>query len=106
MNPSKSKASMTMAYVLLDTRITDPETYEVYKGKVVPIVESFGGEYLARGGAMDVVQEELWSPTRLVLLRFPSMDKARGFIDSDAYAPVKAMRLGASDATLVILEGV
>lgn len=97
---------MPLAYVLVDTKISDPETYEVYKAKVVPIVQNHGGEYLARGGAMEVVQQELWSPTRLVLLRFPSMDQARGFVDSPEYQPVKAMRLGASEATLVIFEGV
>ncbi|MGB1147609.1 MAG: DUF1330 domain-containing protein [Alphaproteobacteria bacterium] len=97
---------MPVAYIIVDTKISDPETYEVYKSKVVPIAASYGGEYLARGGAMEIVQDELWSPTRLVLLRYPSMDQARAFLNSEEYAPVKDMRLGASEATLVIFEGV
>ena len=96
---------MKPAYLILDTVIDDPATYDVYKGKVVPIVASFGGEYLIRGGEMQVEQDELWSPTRMVMIKFPSVTQARAFLDSDEYAPVKAMRLGASKATAVIVEG-
>ena len=41
----------------------------------------------------------------MVLLKFPSVERAKSFLDSDDYAPVKAMRLGASKATAVIVEG-
>ena len=71
----------------------------------MPIVTAFGGEYIARGGALDVVQDELWSPTRIVLLKFPSMARAKGFVDSPEYAPVKQMRMDNSRGTFVIVEG-
>lgn len=96
---------MKPGYIVVDTKIYDSEAYEAYKAKVFPIVESFGGEYLIRGGEMIVDQEELWSPTRIVLLKFPSVAQAKAFLDSDEYAPVKAVRLGASQATAVIVEG-
>jgi uncharacterized protein (DUF1330 family) len=41
----------------------------------------------------------------MVMIKFPSVAQARAFLDSDEYAPVKAMRLGASKATAVIVEG-
>ena len=93
------------AYIVVDVDIHNPEIYEEYKQNVVPIVTSFGGEYIARGGALDVVQDELWRPTRMVLLKFPSMDQAKAFVDSPEYAPVKQMRLDNSAGTLVIVEG-
>ena len=65
------------AYILVDVDIHNPEIYESYKQQVVPIVTAFGGEYIARGGALDVVQDELWSPTRIVLLKFPSMARPK-----------------------------
>jgi uncharacterized protein (DUF1330 family) len=55
---------------------------------------------------MDVIQEELWSPTRMVLLKFPSRARALEFMHSKEYAPVKQMRLDNSAGSLVILEGV
>ena len=93
------------AYIVVDVDIHNPEIYEEYKQNVVPIVTAFGGEYIARGGALDVVQDELWRPTRMVLLKFPSMDQAKAFVDSPEYAPVKKMRLDNSAGTLVIVEG-
>lgn len=93
------------AYIVVDVDIHNPEIYEDYKKQVVHIVTAFGGEYIARGGALDVIQDELWRPTRMVLLKFPSVAQAKGFLDSPEYAPVKQMRLDNSTGTLVIVEG-
>ena len=93
------------ASILVDVDIHNPEIYESYKEQVVPIVKAFSGEYIARGGALDVVQDELWSPTRIVLLKFPSMARANAFMYSPEYAPVKQMRMDNSTGTLVIVEG-
>ena len=96
---------MSKAYVLVDTKISNFENYEIYKSKAKPIAEKFGGKYLTRGGEMDVVQSDLWSPTRLVLVEFPSIDSARAFHNSEEYADVKKLRLENAESTLVIIEG-
>ena len=96
---------MSKAYVLVDTKISNNENYEVYKSKAKLIAEKFGGKYLTRGGEMDVVQSDLWSPTRLVLVEFPSIEKARAFHSSEDYADVKKIRIENAESTLVILEG-
>ncbi|WP_455372229.1 DUF1330 domain-containing protein [Limibacillus halophilus] len=93
------------AYLIVDTKIKDPEAYEKYKGLAKPLVEKNGGEYLARGGALHVAEADLWSPERLVIIRFPSMEQARGFLESEEYAPVRAIRQAAADCTLSIVEG-
>jgi len=94
------------AYVIVDVRIDDTDAYEIYKKQVVPIVASYGGEYLVRGGQMDIIQSELWTPTRMVVLRFPSRERAMAFMNSPEYAPVKQMRLDNSAGTAVVVEGV
>lgn len=94
------------AYIVVDTEITDPERYEDYKRLAKPIVEAFGGTYLARGGDIHVVDAELWEPTRVVLLEFPDVASARAFADSDEYAPVAAMRHEYANSTVVIIDGV
>jgi uncharacterized protein (DUF1330 family) len=93
------------AYVIVDTKIHDPEAYERYKALARPIAEKYGGEYLVRGAEIDLVDAELWTPTRIVLLRFPDRAAARAFNDSEEYAPVKAMRHEHADSTLFIVEG-
>ena len=63
------------AYMIVDCVLDNPELYEQYKLKAKPLVEAFGGEYLARGGALTVKENDLWSPTRIVLLRFADAAK-------------------------------
>lgn len=97
--------SQKPGYVIVDVDIHDTEAYETYKQRVVPLVEKYGGEYLARGGQLDIITEQRWSPIRMVLLKFPTMDAAKTFMDSEEYAPVRKMREDNSTGTVVLLEG-
>ena len=65
------------AYILVDVKIKNDVNYDKYKKLAKPLVEKFGGEYLTRGGHMEVILDELWSPTRLVLVKFPNLKKQR-----------------------------
>ena len=73
--------------------------------QVKPLVESMGGEYLARGGAQDVLEGD-WNPTRIVLFKFPDMASSRRLFSSDEYAPLRELRRTCSTGHVVIVEGV
>lgn len=94
------------AYLIVDTKISNPEAYEDYKVQAATIAARFGGVYRARGGALDVIDTELWSPTRVVIIEFPDMASARGFIDAPDYQPLKAIRHASAQSTLFVLEGI
>lgn len=94
------------AFVLVDTKITNADDYETYKALARPIAEKYGGVYRTRGGAMDIVEDQLWTPTRIVLVEFPDMDAARAFLNSKEYEPVKKLRHENAQCTLAILEGI
>jgi uncharacterized protein (DUF1330 family) len=91
-------------YVIVNITIRDPVLYEEYKRLAAPTVSAYGGRYLVRGGAVDA-REGAWTPSRLVVLEFPSMAKARAWWDSPEYAPAKAIRQSCADTQLVITEG-
>ena len=93
------------AFLIVDTKIENPDEYEKYKKLAKPIAEKYGGTYRARGGEMDIRETDLWTPTRVVIIEFPDMDSARAFVDSDEYAPVKPMRLNNAKCTLFIVDG-
>lgn len=93
------------AFLIVDTLIENPEAYEEYKSLAKPIAEKYGGSYRARGGAMDVRETDLWTPTRIVIIEFPDMESARAFVDSKEYAPVKPMRRDNAKCTLFIVDG-
>ena len=96
---------MASAYLIVDTKILDAARYEEYKNLAKPIIERFGGEYLARGGELYSNQCDLWTPTRIVVIKFESMQKAQRFLTSDEYRPVKDIRIKAAQSTTLLVEG-
>jgi uncharacterized protein (DUF1330 family) len=93
------------AYVIFDIHVDDPDAYAPYRGPAGESVKAHGGRYLARGGACDVLEGE-WDVDRLVVLEFPSMERARAWYESDEYQAVAPIRQGASRGRGVLIEGV
>ena len=91
------------AYVIANIDVKDPVRYQDYI-KMSPVsIAKFGGRFVARGGKTEVL-EGAWVPKRLVLLEFPSAERAREWWASDEYAPAKALRQATSSGELVIVE--
>jgi uncharacterized protein (DUF1330 family) len=93
------------AFVIANVTIVDPVRYEDYKRMVPATLVPFGGRFVARGGETQVLEGD-WRPSRLVLLEFPSVERARAWWDSPEYAEARALRQATSTGTLIILEGV
>ena len=51
-------------------------------------------------------ENELWTPTRLVIVHFQSRNDAEAFPSSDEYAPIKAVRYKNAKTTLCIVDGI
>ncbi|SEB25798.1 DUF1330 domain-containing protein [Variovorax sp. YR216] len=92
------------AYLIAQTEIRDHETYDRYKGQVLPIIQKFGGRFIVRGGSLEVLEGD-WTPGRLVVIEFPSMEHIRDWFASPEYAPLLAMRQQAATDYLVAVEG-
>ena len=93
------------AYVIVDVNVHDPVAYEKYKQLAAPTVAAYGGKYIARGGKTEVL-EGSWTPGRLVILEFETIDQARAWLDSPEYAPIRRMRHDTADSKMVVIEGV
>ncbi len=93
------------AFLIVDTAIENAEAYEEYKRLAKPVAEQYGGTYRVRGGALDVIETDLWAPTRIVIIEFPDRESARAFVDSPEYAPVKPLRRNNARCTLFIVDG-
>ena len=93
------------AYIVVDIDIHNAPGLEEYRRLVPGTVAKYGGRFVVRGGAFQVL-EGAWQPKRLVLLEFPSTEQAKRWYDSEEYRPLKAMRLKASTANLVLVDGV
>ncbi len=93
------------AYIIVDVKITDPQRYEDYKkltpGSLVP----FDGKFIVRGGPTETLEGD-WNPGRIVVLEFPSAEKAKSWWSSNGYAPAKAIRQAASISRMILVEGI
>jgi uncharacterized protein (DUF1330 family) len=94
------------AYVIVDTKLTNPEAYEEYKVKARPIIEKFGGIYRARGGKLEILEDDLWHPSRLVVIEFASMEQALTCLRSSEYLKVKPLRHANAQSTVVVVDGI
>jgi len=92
------------AYVLVEIEVLDQERYETYKQLAPSSIAIYGGRYLARGGDVETL-EGTWSPNRLVILEFPSVDQAKAWWDSTEYEQAKALRQAAAHTRMIVVEG-
>ncbi|MFO7256462.1 MAG: DUF1330 domain-containing protein [Bacteroidota bacterium] len=92
------------AYIIVDVTITDPSRYEEYKKLTPASVEPFGGKFIVRGGTAERLEGD-WQPGRIVVIEFPSLEKAKEWWSSDVYAPAKALRQSASITQMIVAEG-
>ena len=92
------------AYILVDVTITNPSRYEDYKKLTPDSLQPYEGRFIARGGTTETLEGD-WEPGRIVMLEFPSMEKAKAWWSSDGYAPAKAIRQSASKTRMIVVEG-
>jgi uncharacterized protein (DUF1330 family) len=92
------------AYVVVEVEVQDPERYETYKQLAPPSIAQYGGRYVARGGEVATL-EGTWSPKRLVILEFPSVERAKAWWSSAEYAEAKALRQASARTQMIVVEG-
>jgi uncharacterized protein (DUF1330 family) len=93
------------AYILVQVDVTNAQQYQEYAKLSPGIVASFGGRFLARAGRTLTLEGPPARP-RVVLLEFPSFEKAQEFYQSPAYVAARKVRDGAAQAQFVLVEGV
>ena len=93
------------AYLIVDYILDDADLYEQYRSKARPIIEKFGGQYLARGGRITLRETDLWSPTRLVLIKFSDVEAANRCLDSFEYQQILTISKKSARRTAVVFEG-
>ena len=93
------------AYVIVDIEITDPVRYEEYRRLAAPTVTAHGGRYLVRGGGVEMLEGDR-TPHRVVVLEFPSVERARAWWDSADYRPARAIRQASARTDMMLVAGV
>jgi uncharacterized protein (DUF1330 family) len=93
------------AYVILEIEVTDPVGYEEYKNLAGASLEKYGGKYIVRGGATEVLEGD-WKPTRIVVLEFESMQRAKERLNSEEYREPRKIRHRSAKTNMILVDGV
>lgn len=79
---------------------------EEYAPKTAALVQKHGGRFLVRGGTRESLEGSGKLPVNIVVLEFPSMEKAKAWYNDPDYAPLIKLRQSGCDTELVLVEGV
>lgn len=91
-------------YLVLDLSIINLEGFMEYAQKIPEFIEKHGGKYIVQGVVPKRMEGD-WSPERLVILEFPSQDKARDFLADPEAQPLFALRHKTTNSKLILAEG-
>ena len=92
------------AYMIARVDVTNWDKYQEYM-KVTPgLIEKYDGKFIARGGDM-VTLEGPEESQRVVVVEFPTLEKAKEFYNSPEYQDAKRLRAGAATAQFIAVNG-
>jgi uncharacterized protein (DUF1330 family) len=91
------------AFVIVEIDINDPVKYDEYKRLTPATVSAFGGKFVLRGNPVTVLEGE-WKHERLVMLKFPTKEKAESWYNSEGYQHAKSVRKDAANANFLLIE--
>ena len=93
------------AYVISEVEARDQAAMEVYRSLAAQTIAQYGGRYLVRGGAAEVVEGGPPAKT-IIIVEFPTMARAREWYASVEYAEALKLRQTALERRLMFVEGI
>ena len=91
-------------YIIAQIDVTNPQQYAEYAKLSPGIISQFGGRFLARAGRT-VTLEGAPARSRVVIVEYPSFERAQSFFGSSEYQQAKKLREGAANAQFIVVEG-
>jgi uncharacterized protein (DUF1330 family) len=92
-------------YFVAEMRITDRAWVASYVQAVTPMVERYGGRYLARTSRGEKVEGEREPLGISLLIEWPSREAAMAFYESDEYRPYRESRVAGSINEFILVPG-
>ena len=90
-------------WIALYKQINNVDNLKNYGVKVTPIIKSFGGKPLVRGGKYQIIEGEDFS--RTVIWEFPNFQKAIECHESKEYQDGWSLAKNTTERNLQIVEG-
>ena len=95
---------MAKGYWIASVDITDPEGYKAYVAANAEAFRKFGARFLVRGGRSECVEGKPLR-SRVVVIEFPDFTAALECYRSSEYDKARNLRIGKSQADIMVVEG-
>lgn len=92
------------ALMISTISIRSPEHMKRYMEATTQLAGTYGAELVAQGETRRVLNGAEVAHTRVVIARFPSLDKLNAWYDSDAYQAIAPLREDAADMHMIAYE--
>lgn len=79
--------------------------YAEYIRLTPPTIFAYGGKFIIRGAPAETLEGN-WQTQRLVVLEFPSIERAKQWWSSPEYAPALAIRQRSATTDMIVVDGV
>jgi uncharacterized protein (DUF1330 family) len=93
-------------YIIAEAKVHDAEAYEGYKPLSLAAVEQYGGRFIVRGGASEILEGKWTPPQRMIIVEFDSVEQAKRFYHSPEYQAARKMRENAAEMNMLVISGV
>lgn len=91
------------AYWIAQVDVSDPTPYQDYAKRAPAALQKYGGKFVVRGGKR-VRLEGAEPKTRIVVLEFPSIERATEAYNSPEYREAMGFRANAADVQIFVVE--
>jgi uncharacterized protein (DUF1330 family) len=96
---------MATAYVISEVEVLDESRANAYRQLAADSIAEYGGRYLVRGGQTELIEGGP-PPKAIIVVEFPSMEIAKEWYASAAYAEALEVRASALERRLIFVQGV
>lgn len=92
-------------YILVQVDVSNAQQYGEYTKLTPGVIAQFGGRFIARGGRTATL-EGADAKGRVVVIEFPTFERAQQFYNSAEYGAARKIRAGAATVQMILVEGV
>jgi uncharacterized protein (DUF1330 family) len=92
------------AYFVADAFVKNAQALEIFRAHAAPAVARYGGRYLARSASAETVEGN-WTPSAVLIIEFPDLERAKTWYRSAEYALALAVLDNALSRNLILVDG-
>ena len=93
-------------YLIAEAKVHDAAAYESYKPRSLAAVEQYGGRFIVRGGASELLEGKWSPPQRMIIVEFDSVEQAKVFYHSPEYQAARKLRENAAEMNMLVISGI